>query len=180
MMRKKIFLGNERKMLRYATHENLQDEAEKYNIAIGENVTIGDGSTIENDVTIENNTVIKYNVIIGDGADIGNGVTIGDYSRIGNNVTIGNSIEILERAKIEAGWTIEDIVHLKDEYKYHVSAYRIDGQIIIQLGCYTRTLDEWENDFWNNDFEFKKGTPEGEQRLIAFNKMKEIMKRRKR
>ena len=43
------------------------------------------------------------------------------------------------------------------------------------MGCYTRTPQEWENDFWNNDREFIEGTPEGEKRLKAFMKIKKIM-----
>jgi hypothetical protein len=47
------------------------------------------------------------------------------------------------------------------------------------MGCFTRTKEEWDNDFWNNDCEFIKDSEEGKRRLEAFNKicsMAEIIK----
>jgi len=172
---KTVFLGDEKKMLKYKTIEKLKKEAEKYGIAIGDGVTIGDWVLIDNNAVIGNGVTIADNVDIGKVSIIGNGATIGDKVYIRDFVTIGDNIEILTRAKIRYGCTIEDIVHLKDEYKYYVSGYIIYRKIIIQMGRYTRTLDEWEEDFWNNNDEFRKGTAAGEQRLKAFNKMKKIM-----
>ena len=166
---KTVYLGNGNRLFEYETIEALRKEAKRYGISIG-HVTIGNGATIENDVRIE------------DYCTIGNGVTFecSSYIKygaaIGNGATITNGVIILERANIKSGWKITNIVHLMNEYRYHVSAYRIDGIIIIQMGCFTRTLEEWENSFWNNDEEFIKGTPEGEERLLAFNKIKKIMK----
>jgi len=135
-----------------------------HNVAIGYDVTIGDN------VTISAYSTIGYD------ATLGNNITIGYDSTIGNNVIIADNVTILERAVIEDGWEIKNIIHLMNEYKYNISGYLIKGVIIIQMGCYTRTLEEWELDFWNNDREFKRGTPEGEERLRAFNKIKKIMK----
>ena len=135
----------------------------------GDNVTLGNYSKIGIASTI------KYSVTIGDCVSIGYSSTICHNSDIADDATIGNGIEILPRAKIKSGWTIKDIVHLRNEYRYHVSGYIINGTIIIQMGCFTRSLAEWENDFWNNDKEFKKGTPEGEQRLLAFSLLQEFL-----
>jgi len=164
-----------------------------HNVNIGNGVPIGDDVTIRNDseigngVAIRDNTTIWHKVSIGDEAIISDNVTlkyrvsIGDRATIGEGTTIGalaiigDDVTILARARIEAGWKITKIVHLINEYRYSVSGYIIDGVIIIQMGCHTRTVQEWENDFWNNDKEFKEGTPEGKQRLRAFMKMKKIM-----
>ena len=111
----------------------------------------GDNVTLGNYSKIGIASTIKYSVTIGDCVSIGYSSTICHNSDIADDATIGNGIEIL-------------------------SGYIIKGVIIIQMGCYTRTLEEWELDFWNNDREFKRGTPEGEERLRAFNKIKKIMK----
>jgi hypothetical protein len=44
-----------------------------------------------------------------------------------------------------------------------------EDEIYIKMGCYTRLLSEWENDFWNNPSEFpNNGDIESKYRLIAF------------
>jgi hypothetical protein len=41
------------------------------------------------------------------------------------------------------------------------------------MGCFFRTLAEWENDFWNNPNEFPNdGSESSEMRLMAFNTAK--------
>ena len=45
-----------------------------------------------------------------------------------------------------------------------------DDSILIRLGCHTRTLEEWEANFWNNDNEFPNdGSEASELRLNAYN-----------
>ena len=179
-MMKTVFLGNKKNKYEYTDINKLQEEAKRYWIAIGDNVTLGDGVGIWNNATIGSYSkigiasTIKHSVTIGDCVSIGDGSTICHNSDIADDANIGNGIEILPRAKIKSGWTIKDIVHLKNEYAYYVSGYTINGIIIIQLGCFTRTIEEWENDFWNNKY-FKEGSIGGQNRLKAFNKMKEIM-----
>ena len=44
-----------------------------------------------------------------------------------------------------------------------------DGKEYIRLGCYTRLVSEWENDFWNNHKEFpNNGDIDSKYRLMAF------------
>ena len=44
-----------------------------------------------------------------------------------------------------------------------------ENEIYIKMGCYTRLLSEWENDFWNNPSEFPNdGNIESKYRLMAF------------
>lgn len=43
------------------------------------------------------------------------------------------------------------------------------GEKWIKLGCYTRKLEEWEKDFWNNPNEFPdNGSEKSKLRLFAF------------
>lgn len=105
----------------------------------------------------------------------GDNVTLGNYSKIGIASTIKYSVTIGDCVSIGYSSDIADDATIGNGIEI-LSGYIIKGVIIIQMGCYTRTLEEWELDFWNNDREFKRGTPEGEERLRAFNKIKKIMK----
>jgi hypothetical protein len=44
-----------------------------------------------------------------------------------------------------------------------------ENEIYIKMGCYTRLLSEWENDFWNNPSEFPNdGNIESKYRVMAY------------
>ena len=44
-----------------------------------------------------------------------------------------------------------------------------ENEIYIKMGCYTRLLSEWENDFWNNPSEFpNNGNIESKYRVMAY------------
>jgi NDP-sugar pyrophosphorylase family protein len=162
---KVVFFGFSKVSFEYETIVELREEAKKYNITIGEGVTIGSHVTIEGGVTI------GTNVTIGDDVTIGEGVTIGNHAKIEGSVTIGDDVTILTRAKIKTGITIRQIIHVCNAYKYHASAYYFEGVLFVQLGCFTRTKEEWEADFWNNDEEFPKGSEQGQKRIEAFRKI---------
>ena len=55
-------------------------------------------------------------------------------------------------------------------YTYQVWAIIAeDGSKYIRMGCYSRTAEEWSNDFWNNPNEFPNdGSEKSELRLMAF------------
>ena len=45
------------------------------------------------------------------------------------------------------------------------------------MGCYTRTLEEWDKDFWNNPNEFpNNGDLDSKMRELGFNLAKEWLK----
>jgi uncharacterized protein YjbI with pentapeptide repeats len=56
-------------------------------------------------------------------------------------------------------------------YKYQVWAIIAeDDSEWVRMGCHFRKREEWENDFWNNDKEFKNDNSEASNmRLAAFN-----------
>ena len=56
-------------------------------------------------------------------------------------------------------------------YKYQVWAIIAeDDRECVRMGCFFRKREEWENDFWNNDREFKNDNSENSNmRLAAFN-----------
>ena len=73
-----------------------------------------------------------------------------------------------------AGRNNEKIKHFNSwsgHYRYVVEAQvSEDDSILIRLGCHTRTLEEWEANFWNNDKEFPNdGSESSELRLNAYN-----------
>lgn len=55
-------------------------------------------------------------------------------------------------------------------YKYIVIPYITeDGIKRVKMGCHNRTLDEWNNDFWNNDNEFPNNDSlDSNLRVMAF------------
>ena len=55
-------------------------------------------------------------------------------------------------------------------YKYVCFTYiNNKNEEIIQLGCFTRTRKEWEDDFWNNEKEFPNdNSDKSNARLRAF------------
>ena len=55
-------------------------------------------------------------------------------------------------------------------YKYAVIPYITESdEKRIKMGCFDRTVEEWEKDFWNNTNEFPNDGNEASQlRLFAF------------
>ena len=52
-----------------------------------------------------------------------------------------------------------------------------DNKHYIRLGCYTRLLEDWEKDFWNNESEFPNDNGlKSQYRLMAYNVCKEWLK----
>ena len=44
-----------------------------------------------------------------------------------------------------------------------------ENEKFIKMGCYNRTLDEWNNDFWNNNNEFPNNDSlNSNLRIMAF------------
>lgn len=59
-------------------------------------------------------------------------------------------------------------------YQYVVIPYITESDVKrIKMGCYDRTLTDWESDFWNNNNEFPNDKSEKSQlRLMAYNTAK--------
>ena len=44
-----------------------------------------------------------------------------------------------------------------------------DGKQYVKMGCYLRTVEDWDNDFWNNNSEFPNdGSVKSNLRLFAY------------
>ena len=134
-------------LLEYNTHEDLVKQALQYNVRIGSGVRIGA------DVRIGCDVYIGSDVIIGFGVRIGAGVRIGSNGYIDPGVR-GVVMKVTSFSRI---------------YKYDSAIIETKHPIYIRMGCFTRTVNEWREDFWNNDREFLKGSEEGARRLLAFN-----------
>ena len=59
-------------------------------------------------------------------------------------------------------------------YQYIVIPYITEENIKrVKMGCYSRSLEEWEENFWNNNEEFpNNGSMKSNLRLMAFNTAK--------
>ena len=56
---------------------------------------------------------------------------------------------------IRNGEKIKHFASWLNLYKYVVEAQICEsGKLLVRMGCYTRTVEGWEADFWNNDNEF--------------------------
>ena len=68
------------------------------------------------------------------------------------------------------GYKIQKAQVFTGLYKYLTIPFVTEaGEKRICLGCYNRSLKEWEDDFWNNPDEFpNNGNPESVARLFAF------------
>jgi hypothetical protein len=111
----------------------------------------------------------KLNIKLGNGCKLGYGCELGDWCELGYRCELGDGCKLNTTPFYSIGL-----------YKYHVSAYYNNSIPYIQLGCYLRTLKEWEADFWNNPSEFTDpDAPESKKRLFAFNIAKQWLENNK-
>ena len=77
-----------------------------------------------------------------------------------------------------SGIKIKKAIAFTGLYKYIViPIIAEDDKKYVKMGCYTRTVEEWDNDFWNNNKEFPNdGSKESKLRLFAYNTAKEWFK----
>ena len=198
-MKKIIYLQDEKNIFKKYEYENileLNEEFKKRNITIGygasieDCVSIGDSSSIGDRakigawVSIGVSASIEVLAKIGYSARIGAWARIGDRARIGALARIGNSASIGAWASIGVSASIGDRARIGDSariekynsffavniYDHPCGAWIEEKRgEIIQLGCFTRTRKDWENDFWNNEKEFPNdNSDKSNGRLRAF------------
>ena len=166
---KKIYLKDENstwKEFDYELLSELSEEFKKRNIKIGAWAKIGVGAKIEARANIGVGATIGADATIGECAKIEAGTTIGECATIGKLAKIGAWAKIGALAKIEA----DNCFFAVNLYKYSCGAW-VESRRgeMIQLGCFTRTREEWEKDFWNNPKEFPNDNSEkSNARLRAF------------
>ena len=155
----------------------------EHNLSHYGNCWIYDEGIVCDDAKVFDNAVIKRSAKVSGNAEIfGNAKILGAVRVYGNAKVHGNAkayyvSEIRGTAEV-CGNTVIEVEYIADNryycfgksYKYHAQPI-FDGYSPqeIQLGCYIRTIDEWRNDFWNNEKEFPKGSKEAEYRLKALN-----------
>lgn len=174
-MKKIIYLQDENGNFQKYEYENISDlneEFKKRNITIGDNARIGEWARIGDRASIGawarigNNAMIGDNARIEEWARIGNSASIGVFASIGDSASIGDRARIGDSARIEK-YNSFFAVNIYD----HPCGAWIEEKRgeIIQLGCFTRTRKEWEDDFWNNDKEFpNNNSDKSNARLRAF------------
>ena len=94
--------------------------------------------------------------------------------RIVERVSIGEGVRIAEGVRIEK---TTPFIILPNAYKYLAAGYFDENKKVnyVQLGCYARTVTDWEKDFWNNNKEFPEGSPQSIRRWNAFNLIKNFL-----
>lgn len=60
------------------------------------------------------------------------------------------------------------IISIANEYPYVNYGYIYKDVPRVRLGCYDRTLEQWDKDFWNNPDEFPKASGGGEIRYETY------------
>ena len=169
-MKKIIYLQqDEKNIFQKYEYENileLNEEFKKRNITIEDNASIGYSAKIGDMARIGDSASIGYNVSIGNSAKIGALASIGDNAMIGDRAKIGYMAKIGYNASIEK----YNSFFADNIYDYPCGAWIEEKRgEIIQLGCFTRTRKEWEDDFWNNDKEFPNdNSDKSNARLRAF------------
>jgi hypothetical protein len=98
------------------------------------------------------------------GADL-SGADLSRANLYGANLSGAN----LYGAKIGA-IIIKKAIVITGLYKYlSMPIVAEDGKYYIKLGCHLRSVEEWENDFWNNNNEFPDdGSIKSHLRVLAF------------
>ena len=177
---KKIYLkdiNSNWKEFNYELLSELSDEFKTRNITIEAGATIGVCATIGARATIGAGATIEADAMIGAWATIGADANIGARATIEAGAKIGARASIGARAKIGADATIGARATIGEYnsffavnlYKYTCGAWIENRGEIIQLGCFTRTRKEWEEDFWNNEKEFPNdNSDKSNARLRAF------------
>jgi len=171
---RKDYEGND---IEYENIIDIKNQLSEYKIEIGEGAQIGEEAQIGEWAQIGAGAKIGEEAKIGAGAKIGEEAKIGEWAQIGEEAQIGAAAEIGEgaqigaRAKIGAGAEIDNYNYMfcLNIYKYVSGSWLDKNTEWIQLGCYTRTRKEWEEDFWNNINEFPNdGSEKSNARLRAF------------
>ena len=67
---------------------------------------------------------------------------------------------------------IKGMINVESQYPYLSYGYMYKGELRVRLGCFDRTVKEWNSDFWNNS-EFPENSPEGQNRLMIYKFMRE-------
>ena len=156
------------------------------NCTIKPNCTIGSNCTIEPDCTIESNCTIepdctiesgctigydctiKHNCTIKSGCKVGYKCAIGSNCKVGYDCTIGSGCKIGYDCTIEPDCTIGYNCAIESDvavsmfigklYRYCVFVRIEKEKTFIKLGCFDRTIEDWDADFYNNDREFPRGS----------------------
>ena len=138
------------KSFHYESLSELEEEFSKRNISLGDRCTLGNGCKL------------GYECKLGYGCELGDGCTLGDGCKLGDWCKL-----------------TEIPFYALGLYKYHVSAHYNRGVPYIQLGCFLRTLKEWEDNFWNNTKEFPdNGSEKSEARKFAFDIAKQTLNKK--
>ncbi|MCP4987223.1 MAG: pentapeptide repeat-containing protein [Colwellia sp.] len=135
------------------------DETQPFQCALGEGANLRDANLIDAD--LRGADLIGANLR---GADLRD-ADLRDADLRGANL-IGANLIGANKNTIK----IEKIIVITGLYRYTVMpVIDQEGNEYIRLGCYFRTIDDWEMDFWNNNRDFPNdGSIDSELRKLAY------------
>lgn len=67
----------------------------------------------------------------------------------------------------------KQIIRIESQYPYQAHGYYCKNKKRVRLGCFDRTVEEWDSNFWNNDEEFPENSPQGKNRFMIYTFIKE-------
>lgn len=109
---------------------------------------------------------------------VGNNFECGHYFRCGGNFECGDYFKCGNSFKCGNNFEPTNVIECPNHYKYIARGFHnlIDGKNYVQLGCYCRKVEDWENDFWNNPNEFQNdGSERSESRKRVYVRIKAFL-----
>ena len=87
-----------------------------------------------------------------------------------SNLTMANLTGAIFKADNNKTITIKKHGYFHNIYRYHaIPIITKDGEEYVKLGCHLRSVNAWEDDFWNNLREFPNdGSEHSKKRMEAF------------
>jgi len=139
---------------------------------VGCGFRVGNNFTAENDFKVDDHFVAVNNFY----SDIG--FRAGRRFRVGNNFHVDKHFRSGYNFRARSGFKICNHIIIPNNYKYQSRCYyELNSKTwYIQLGCYLRTLGDWEKDFWNNPLEFDEFNLRSAERVELFRLYKYIIK----
>jgi carbonic anhydrase/acetyltransferase-like protein (isoleucine patch superfamily) len=147
----------------------------EYGCELGNECELGYMCKLGDRCILGDKCILGNECILKDGCELGNGCELRDRCILGNGCILGNWCKLGYRCILGNWYVLGSGCELKNTpfyalglYKYHVAAHYNEGTAYVQLGCFLRTKKEWDENFWNNEEEFKQGTQKGKKREFAY------------
>ena len=139
---------------------------------------------IHKDAIVKAYARVEANAIVEAGATVEAGARVGAYATVKANATVGAYARVEAGAIVKAYAIVEANATVKANarvptilggYKYNANCYydMKTQKHFIRLGCFSRTIEDWDADFNNNAQEFPPGSLQWKNRRAVYEFLKE-------